>query len=447
MNDLTDKNGELIRDLTTDAPTLHLELHELRKRLAALEATLPQRQQTVGKLRGRATPKMIAFLIAGVMLAGATIVFGQDAVDSLFVSKDGNVGIGTSAPKQKLEIRDGDGLIQIGRTAPTLVKGSDNGGAIYFGVDRTGGIDQPTAAIETSWGGTNNPQIGIGVTREFSGRPGANLLMDFSGNANIRQGLTSRFFVQGGTGNVGIGTTTPAAKLDIKDRVALQDSNGRNYFKDVERNDGKGLRVGALWSQYGIYAETGMGALGGADGVTLQNGALTINSAGDITMSGNASAASFNGDKQPYVFEVGNKADTTNWYAVQVPSDIIQRYLGDANGGTIRISLRVNNSDEVRTITETIYIEQPDKSNNRNAGLHGWTRQGGGGDTGFVLDTSNRTDVIPHPWDWIWVRNYASPEPPGRGGNTGAAWTGDHKYRLEFMTRPNISATVIIYDR
>ena len=395
-----------------------------------------------------------AVAVAGALLA-LVLLFGNLGIgvaqaqqpDPLVVTKDGNVGVGTDAAKQKLEVRDGDGLIQIGRTAPTLVEGSGNGGALYFGVDRTAGKDSPTAAIETSWGGGTNPQIGIGVTREFSARPGANLLMDFSGNTNIRKGLTSLFFVQGSNGNVGIGTATPGAKLEINSKVFLQHENGRNYFKDGERSDGLGLRVGALWGQYGVYAEKGMGALGGADGVTLQNGALSLDGSGNINITGNVKAASFNGDKTPYVFEVGDKGNTTLWYAFQVPSDVIKSYLGDANGGTIKIFLRVNDSDEVRVISETVYIEQPDKSNNRNPGLHGWTRQEGGGDTRFVLGTANRTEVIPAPWDWIWVRNYASPEVPGRSG-TGPAWSSEQeKYKLEFMTRPNISATVIIYDR
>jgi hypothetical protein len=34
-----------------------------------------------------------------------------------------------------------------------------------------------------------------------------------------------------------------------------------------------------------------------------------------------------------------------------------------------------------------------------------------------------------------------------QGGSNGPAWAGDQAYRLEFLTRPNVSATVIIYDR
>jgi hypothetical protein len=140
--------------------------------------------------------------------------------DQMILTKAGNVGIGTAAPTAKLEVRDADGLVQIRRSIPTLVKGTDNGGAIYFGVDSAGGANIPTAAIESSWGGgALIPQIGIGVTRDFAGGKTANMLLDYIGNTNIRQGLTSRLFVQGGTGNVGIGTPTPAEALEVNGRV------------------------------------------------------------------------------------------------------------------------------------------------------------------------------------------------------------------------------------
>jgi hypothetical protein len=100
----------------------------------------------------------------------------------------------------------------------------------------------------------------------------------------------------------------------------------------------------------------------------------------------------------------------------------------------------VSNRDEVRTITEQIYIEQPDKSNNKTAGLSGYARQMGGGGQSFVLGTSARHEIIPHPWEWIYVRNYGSPEV----GPKTAAYKG---YELQFMVRPSVTATVIIYDR
>jgi hypothetical protein len=47
---------------------------------------------------------MLALLIAGVMLVGATIVFGEDVANALFISAGGNVGIGTTSPSATLDV-------------------------------------------------------------------------------------------------------------------------------------------------------------------------------------------------------------------------------------------------------------------------------------------------------------------------------------------------------
>ena len=130
-------------------------------------------------------------------------------------------------------------------------------------------------------------------------------------------------------------------------------------------------------------------------------------------------------------------ASAPPWYAVNKD---IKDLCGDADGCTMKLFLRVNDSDVVRTLSEQIYIEQPDKSSNKNAGLHGWIRQLGGGESDFVLQTNALHEIIPHPWNWIYVRNYSSPEV----GPKSTAFSG---YQVQFMTKPNISATVIIYDR
>ncbi|RYD25755.1 MAG: tail fiber domain-containing protein, partial [Verrucomicrobiaceae bacterium] len=85
-----------------------------------------------------------------------------------------------------------------------------------------------------------------------------------------------------GNGNVGIGTANPVAKLDILGSVQLNGTAGRNYFKDGVKSDGLGLRVGEAWGKYGIYAETGMGVVGGAGGTSLQGDALVVNTAANV---------------------------------------------------------------------------------------------------------------------------------------------------------------------
>lgn len=137
--------------------------------------------------------------------------------EKMRITPEGKVGIGTEDPKTKLDIRDTDCLVQVRPSIPILVKGTDHGGALYFGVDSE---DQhrATAGIETSWGGKYKPQIAIGVTRQFgeAGISPANLLMDCDGNTYIRQGTTSRIHIQGVTGNVGIGTTEPKGTLQLR---------------------------------------------------------------------------------------------------------------------------------------------------------------------------------------------------------------------------------------
>lgn len=63
--------------------------------------------------------------------------------------------------------------------------------------------------------------------------------------------------------------------------VLIQGTAGRNYFKDSEFSTGAGLRVGAAWGKYGIYAESGDVIIGGASGLSsIQNGVLTANGTG-----------------------------------------------------------------------------------------------------------------------------------------------------------------------
>ena len=104
-----DSTETILADTSSAASQLQAEIDDMRRRLAALEARAPAHaEQTAGRKRHwRATPKKLALMIAGVMLAGATIVFGQSAVDALFVSKDGKVGIGRHRPGSRAPGRSG----------------------------------------------------------------------------------------------------------------------------------------------------------------------------------------------------------------------------------------------------------------------------------------------------------------------------------------------------
>ncbi len=79
-----------------------------------------------------------------------------------------------------------------------------------------------------------------------------------------------------------VGGKVAAPELDLGDGVVLNGKAGRNVFKDIEKSDGDGLRVGAAWGMYGIWANTGQVVVGGTDGVNLQNGKVEVNTDGNV---------------------------------------------------------------------------------------------------------------------------------------------------------------------
>jgi hypothetical protein len=276
--------------------------------------------------------------------------------------------------------------------------------------------------------------------KSFEGN-GSALKVD--GNLTASEALGKKLDLSGGqiTGDLGVGGAIQAKNSDIyftktdhnhtgkgnaEGNAAIENAANYSGLMILGRTTASG-RIVRMWDKVGIGGDVPKEAL---------------------EVRGNVTADKLNGEKRPYMFEIGDRNDTTRWHSVQVPSDIVRDYLGDADGGTIKLLFRVNSTDEVRVITETVYIEQPDKSNNKTPGLQGWTRQEGGGEQGFTLRTGARADVIPAPWNWMWVRNYSGirGRPQGGAGDRedGRPWSD---YKLEFLTPPNVSATVVIYDR
>lgn len=146
----------------------------------------------------------------------------------------GNVGIGTANPKAYLDIRGQANclVVQVKSPIPYFVNESDYGGAIYFGINGDNSEYNPIAAIEAVYGRVGNPQIAIGVTRDFKNNESnrqANMIMEYNGEINIRQGTNSCLYIRRGDGNVGIGTTDPQAKLHVKGKVKVEGPGFLNF--------------------------------------------------------------------------------------------------------------------------------------------------------------------------------------------------------------------------
>jgi hypothetical protein len=406
---------------------LREQLGALQQQLQALQSRPPISQAgSGGRLRWRLSTRLLAAVLPVVALVVlGSALYGEGPLQALFIDKAGNVGIGTTAP-QGFQV---------------VLPESSKPSVLNPGVTLAGGAEG-NASMELRNNGKGTPLI------DFAQQLG----VDY--DARIRLAAPGKLAVEGA--NLGIGTTEPSQRLQVsggnglinnaflgdvghgetwagfangksvsKEGYALlQDDTGKNTLINKKSGGGQmGFRVGNVDKM--VIADNGNVGIG------------TVNPGANLDVLGTIRATSVNGEKRPMEFEVGDKNDTQHWHFV---NQDIGPLCGDADGCTMKFFLRMNSTDEVKTISEQIYIEQPDKSNNKNPGLHGWTRQLGGGECSFVLQTQNWYDIVPHPWDWIYVRNMFSKDVGGKEERF-------RGYNVQFMTRPNISATVIIYDR
>jgi hypothetical protein len=197
---------------------------------------------------------------------------------------------------------------------------------------------------------------------------------------------------------------------------------------------------------------------GGAVGIGVTAPDSALDAAGKtikLDVNGAIKAASVNGQKPPVVITLGDKNDTVNFHAVEVPSETLRTYLGDADGGTIRFILRQANTDVVRMTDLQFSLEDPlTTKNGTTNGLQGCSQ--GITSNGysvapsytFTIGTTARTDWMPvlHT-DWLYMHNFNARGLTGIPGTNSDGFVAPNAYKAEFVAAPGIYATIIIYDR
>ena len=222
-------------------------------------------------------------------------------VERMRITADGNVGIGTSSPAYPLQIN-----ADSGGQALSLTNNSSNVSKIRFGMNTSPataytqihGDGRSSGYLSFSTNDTtrlyisSNGNVGIGVTN-----PNEKLQVAGNINAYVNGGIDAGLFAStsGGSttialrsngithfngGNVGIGTTSPGAKLHVQsstsDGIIVRTSTNVEPFIAIQRNSGSN-GVAVLRSIDGGHLYVDTGATGAA-----QSTKMTITASGNV---------------------------------------------------------------------------------------------------------------------------------------------------------------------
>ena len=129
---------------------------------------------------------------------------------SIDIAASGNVGVATSAPLARLQV-----------TAP------DTGTNSTFVLDGSRNDNKNQLLFRNSFWSTANDAIGMAAIRGVdSGAQGGHLALSTTANASGTSGVPTERLRIDQAGNVGIGTTTPAARLHTTGTVRFANVNG-----------------------------------------------------------------------------------------------------------------------------------------------------------------------------------------------------------------------------
>jgi hypothetical protein len=238
-------------------------------------------------------------LFTNVGAGDVSNILGFSGSESVFSYQHGNLGIGTGSPNHELEVAgSGDATIRITSTSTNINNEARIGTLQYFSSDTT-----------------SNTVVGEIVSRIPVGNFGSIFDMAFS-TYRLNSGDLSEKMRITGTGNVGIGTASPDAKLHIKDstnppEIRFEDvAGGTQTAKIVFDQAGQNSLV--LSTQYQSSTDLNLIQFAPADNVamTIRGGTGTSDGFVGIGTTSPSQKLQVRGE-QVYLY---NDIDTNNTY-------------------------------------------------------------------------------------------------------------------------------------
>jgi hypothetical protein len=313
-----------------------------------------------------ATSSTINFLVQGTGANSPFQINSSTGTSLLKVLASGNVGIGTTSPSEKLVIGGGNILLDNNQALMTKTNAGTAFNAVYMDVGNALNIGRSSLISATNNFGlnywydmpitkvnmilTNAGNLGIGTSSPIA-------KLDVYGNLNVATGSTSTLFVNTATGNVGIGITAPTSPLYIQSPSGVQDALSINGYSATNSNSpvikfsnggginilriGSGASTGESWinSYAGIHFGTGDSS------ATFQGSEkMTITSGGNVGIGTSTPAAKFN------IFGTGEltrlEGGASQTYLSVYNAGTRKGYVGTGGGG-VNMILNADNGENI----------------------------------------------------------------------------------------------------
>lgn len=204
-------------------------------------------------------------------IGGANLLLRTNGTERLRVDSNGNVGIGTTSPEQKLSVNGNIQIAGISGTTRYILTNEFSGG--------TGRLVFQAGQGSSAYGGALNLYANSHVTSPGDVVVGlsANGVSKFRVNSSGLDGGADLMTVLY-SGNVGIGTTSPNAKLDVNGNVVISGSltvSGSTVVTGSVRGQVTTLTNGLITASIDLSTNNFF-SLGLADGLTTHISASNI---------------------------------------------------------------------------------------------------------------------------------------------------------------------------